>query len=299
MPVRGERDDRRPRSLQRALTAGDHGFASVDLAQQIVQVGRNDFDDFLLPRFGRGNARGLENGLFSPLGIAPAKLREAADIRGGVEERLALVRVRRTRLLLLCGIGAGRRLRRAAADADLHRRRRADVGARRHRRDVTGVEDERAGAGRTRAGRRNIRGDRNRRRENVLHDPPHRRVEAAGRVERQHDELRVVARRARQTAMNILNRRGTDRAVDRQRQDRRRRGDRERRREGENTDEPRDGHGDWAVREVDGKDRAPRPLSSGREKASGSAPGGTRLGRCAIDLRQATARALRRSPPNA
>src|SRR5205814_8731044 len=66
----------------------------------------------------------------------------------------------------------------------------------------------------------------------------------AGRVERQHDELRAVARGARQTAMHVVDGGGANRAIDRQRQDRRCRGGGERRREGENTDEPRDGHGD-------------------------------------------------------
>jgi hypothetical protein len=58
------------------------------------------------------------------------------------------------------------------------------------------------------------------RREDVLDDPAHRRVEPAGRVERQYDELRVRINGARQSALHVLGGRRTDDAGHVQRNDR-------------------------------------------------------------------------------
>ena len=71
-------------------------------------------------------------------------------------------------------------------------RRRADVGLRRHRRQVGRHRDHGARRVRARARRRDVDDDRHRRGEEALHDPPHRGSQTARRVEDEHHR-RVVA----------------------------------------------------------------------------------------------------------
>ena len=121
-----------------------------------------------------------------------------------------------------CRPGRGLRARSRHRHADLDRRRGAQVGCRRHRRDVRGVEDVGAGARGPGALRRHEGGDRHRRGQDVLDDRAHRRVEPARGVHLQHDELCVLVRRPFQRAGDVLCRRRTDGAIDAQHDHRRR-----------------------------------------------------------------------------
>ena len=219
-----DRDGRRARELQHTLPARDRDLPAVELLQQVLLIGGDDVDDFLLLRFRRRQARRFGDRLFAPFGIAAAQLREAADVSGRVLHRLALVRIRRRRLLV---VRLGRRG--GGREADRHRRCRAEVRAGRHCGDMARIQDERAGARRARTRRRDVRNDRHRRRENVLHDSAHRRVESAWRIERQHDELRVVLCGAGKPALQVFAGSGADDAGDVQRDDRCGRGGKRRR----------------------------------------------------------------------
>ena len=155
--------------------------------------------------------------------VAAAQLRQAADVGGGVVDALGGLRV-----VARCGCrcraaGPAGWLRAASRHrhADLDRRRGAQVGCRRHRRDVRGVQDVGAGARGPGALRRHEDGDRRRRGQDVLDDRAHRRVEPAGGVHLQHDELCVLVRRPFQRAGDVLCRRRTDGAIDAQHDHRR------------------------------------------------------------------------------
>jgi hypothetical protein len=107
------------------------------------------------------------------------------------------------------GIAAGQR-----QAADLHRRRRAEVGAGRHHGEVAGVEDVGAGAGRPCAGGRHVGGDGDGRGEDAADHRAHRIAEAAGRVHAQDDEARAAFLGGLEGVFHQLDGGGSDGAVD-------------------------------------------------------------------------------------
>ncbi|MCY1478689.1 hypothetical protein D9M68_121160 [compost metagenome] len=120
------------------------------------------------------------------------------------------------------GLGAGQGLGLLRpANADLHRGGRAQVGARRHRRDMAGVEDVGAGTGRARAAGIDIAGHRHRRGQDGLDDLAHRRVQPARGVHFQHHQLGAARARAFHAAQDKAGAGGADRTLERNHVDRR------------------------------------------------------------------------------
>ncbi|MCY1430384.1 hypothetical protein D9M71_463320 [compost metagenome] len=153
---------------------------------------------FLSMRIGGREADGFAYRTLGPLGIAPTHLRQAANVGGGVIDLFAgegfLVAGLLGLVVLLRVLVAARlvALRLAGHAADLHRRRRPQVGARCHGGEMAGVEDVGAGAGRPRAAGGDEAGYRHRAGEDRLDDAAHGGIEAAGRVDLQHHQLRLV-----------------------------------------------------------------------------------------------------------
>ena len=114
--------------------------------------------------------------------------------------------------LVAFGVASGHGQRRSAAD--LHRRRGAEVGPRRHRRDVAGVEDVGPGAGGAGAARRDVSDDGDGRGDDVLDDLSHRGGKPAGRVHVQEDDGGVALPRLGEAALDIVGGGGTDGALD-------------------------------------------------------------------------------------
>ncbi|CAM8771491.1 hypothetical protein NCM_02083 [Burkholderia pseudomallei] len=223
-PVGLERLERRLRGVEPVRARGGDDRAAVELRGEIGRVVREQVDHVLCERVVRGQAHRLAHRALRPFGVAPAQLREAADVSGRVVQRLAgfgRFRIGRTRA---SGPGRAGRLasparRRLAADAELHGRRRAEVRAGRHRRHVACIDDIGAGARRACAARRDERGDGHARGDDRLDDLPHRGVEAAGRVELDDRERRVLARGALEAADDEIGARRADRARDRDHDD--------------------------------------------------------------------------------
>ena len=82
-----------------------------------------------------------------------------------------------------------------SSPVEVDRARRADVGLRRHRRDVGGLGDEGAGRGRAGAVGRDVDDDRHRRLDDVLDDLAHRALEPARGVEADDRQRRVLVGR--------------------------------------------------------------------------------------------------------
>jgi hypothetical protein len=220
-PVGRQRDhgDVRRGQLHAAAGAGiSHGDDSaVELAQQVVQVDGNEVDDLAGERIARRQADRLAHRLLGPGDVAAAQLGQAADVGGGVVDALGSQRVvpRRGACRRRAAGPAGRlRAPSGHRHADLDRRRGAQVGRRRHRRDVRGIQDVGAGARGPGALRRHEGGDRHRRGQDVFDDHAHRGVEPARGVHLQDDELGVLLHRPFQGAGDVLCRRRTDGAID-------------------------------------------------------------------------------------
>ena len=73
------------------LSDGDD--ATVELAQQVVQVDGDEVDDLARERVARRQADRLAHRLLGPRGVAAAQLRQAADVGGGVVDALGRLRV--------------------------------------------------------------------------------------------------------------------------------------------------------------------------------------------------------------
>ena len=84
------------------------------------------------------------------------------------------------------------------------RRRRADVGLRRHRRQVGRHRDHGASGVCARAGRRDVDDHRHRRGEEALHDPSHRGSQTAGRVQDEHHRCVVAILGAIDLVLDVL-----------------------------------------------------------------------------------------------
>ncbi len=203
-------------------------------------------DDVQLQGLVGTQADRLADGLLGPFGVSRAQLGEAADVGRGVVDLLERHRVglgcRGGRTLARLDVLARRppvRFAVGRAQADLDRRGRAQVGARRHRGDVAGVQDVGAGAGGAGAARRDVRRHRHGRGEDRLDDLAHRRVQPARRVELEHHQTGSVLGGALQAAQEIVGRGRGDRAVDRQHRDpRRARASRQRQQKQQQEQEP-------------------------------------------------------------
>ena len=213
---------------------GVHGIAdfnlpAVQFLEQHRQVRHHQVDDVLFQGRARPQVVAVAHGLFGPVDIAPAQLRQALQVShrivdhlaghgiGRRRRRLAPGRLLRLRIAVFGALGAvlafltvlralpvfrrGRRPERRRRPGRLllrrnaHRRRRADIGGRRHGRDVAGIGDIGARAGRPRTARRYIGNHRNLRCENGLDQVAHRLVEPARRIHADHQRLGI--RRAR------------------------------------------------------------------------------------------------------
>jgi len=194
--------------------------AAVELRQQGRHVGGDDLDHVQLQGFVGGQADRFAHGALGPVGVAAAQLGQAAQVGGGIVDLLAghgrsgggpacrrRLRLRPFRLL-------GR-----TAEADFDRRRRAQVGAGRHRRDVAGVQDISAGAGGAGAARGHVGRHRQRRGQDRLDGTAHQGVEAAGRVHFKYQELVALGGRALDAAHDVVGAGRADRAVDGQQAD--------------------------------------------------------------------------------
>ena len=132
-------------------------LATVELGQKRGQVFGDEIDDAGLQCLGRRQAGGFDHRLLGELEITSAQFGEATQIGSGIVDRLAFHRAAGLRFgglfLPLLAAGFRGRLRPAVAawrHADGHRRRRAEIGRRRHRGDVAGIEDVGAGTRRAR-----------------------------------------------------------------------------------------------------------------------------------------------------
>ena len=143
----------------------DH--APIYLPEQFGLVACDEVDDVRLQCGIGGKAGGLPHRLLRPIGIASAQLGKTADQGDGVVRRLRRHGILGLRLLVAAVLlflialvrGSVRQTRQRAAN--LHRRRRSEIGARRHCRDMRGVEDIGSGAGRMGSGGRNVTDDGN------------------------------------------------------------------------------------------------------------------------------------------
>ncbi len=85
-----------PASASVSLPAGKVHRAAVDLLEQVVHIGRDDFDHTAAQRFVGRQAAGLQHRLLGEFGIAAAQLRQAADVGCGIVDRLFAHRIGRT-----------------------------------------------------------------------------------------------------------------------------------------------------------------------------------------------------------
>ncbi len=144
---------------------------AVDLVQQGGEVGGDEVDDVHLERLLRSEVGRLPDGALRPVPVAPVRLGKLARVGSGIVDHLAP------------------QVAGDLASADGHRGGGADVRVRRHRGDVGGKRDERAGGGGPRAGRRDVDDHGDVRLELLLDDLAHGGVEAAGGVEQDHDRV--------------------------------------------------------------------------------------------------------------
>ena len=98
--------------------------------------------------------------------------------------------------------------------AERDRGRGADVRLRRHRGDVGGHRDHRAGGVGARAGRRDVQDHRNRRSEEALDDPAHRGGEPSRRVEDDDDRVELLVLGTIDRVLDVLLRDGVDVVVE-------------------------------------------------------------------------------------
>ena len=73
--------------------------AAIELGHQIRYVSGDDVDHLLCQRFVRREAHCFAHRAFRPIAIAPAQLRETADIGGGVMHLLLGHRILRVRIV--------------------------------------------------------------------------------------------------------------------------------------------------------------------------------------------------------
>ena len=189
-------DDRRVLGGERHGTRGRRHRAAVDLGEEVGDVVRLEIDDLHGHRFVHARADALADGVLGPLLVAPSRLRDVDDMR----DRVVL------------GLEAKVALYIAAARVD--RVRRADIRRRRHRGDVAGHRDERAGGSRPRPGRRDEGHDRNACGQKTRRDLVRRVDEPAGRVDHEDDRRGVIGFPVRDHAVDVARGDRIDLAVD-------------------------------------------------------------------------------------
>ena len=114
------------------MATGPHG--PVEEPEQLVNVRRNQIDHPELESFGSGDRDALSNSAFGPLGVSTARLRQTADVSGGVIRDFRFDHLALTRLIA----------------RERHRMSGADIRPGSHDRNVTGhcyEETGRSGAG--------------------------------------------------------------------------------------------------------------------------------------------------------
>ncbi|MNZ88437.1 hypothetical protein D3C78_1073300 [compost metagenome] len=209
-------DNLRAGAAQLDLAAEHLELAPVQHLQEQRQVGGDHVDHLLLQRVLGGQADRFTHCALGPLGIAPVQLRQTPDIGRGIVDLLALegvaIVVGRRLVLLLARLFVG--LGHVRRTADLHRRRRAEIGAGRHRRDVAGIQDVGAGARRPRAARRHVADHRNRTGEDRLDDRAHGGVQPARRVHADHDQRCLLFLGTGDAAHQVVGGGRPDRTVD-------------------------------------------------------------------------------------
>jgi hypothetical protein len=141
--------------------------APVESLQQLDAVAGEQLHDAELECLVRRHRAALAHRVDRELHVAAALFGDRFGVRSGVVDHL---------------------LRQVAA-LEVDRRRGADRGAGRHRGDVGGQSDDRAGRGRARPLRRHVHDDGHARVQERLDDVAHRRVEPAGRVELDQERL--------------------------------------------------------------------------------------------------------------
>ncbi|MNE00187.1 hypothetical protein D3C80_925910 [compost metagenome] len=210
--------------MQLYRLAGGFEAGAVELAEQIRQVVGDAIDDLQAQGVIGRQADRFAYRLFRPIGVASTQLRQAANVGSGVVDLLAGQGVLFTvRCLFIAGGRSGRSgrvLGRARQAADLHRRGRAEVGARGHHGDMAGVEDIGTGAGRPGATGGDESGYRHGAGENHLDDCAHRAVEPAGGIEADHHQLRLLRLGLLQAAHQIVGTGRADSVIDTQNQHR-------------------------------------------------------------------------------
>ena len=207
------------------LAALELHFPAVEFFQKLRQVGSHEVGDVGLHRLLGRNRRRLAHCLLGPSNVAPAQLREASYVSDGVVQRLLVharllgfgffllalgvfflfFLLRRGRFVGPAGIGHA---------ADTHRRGRADVGRRRHRRNVRREQDVGAGGCGARARGRHVHHHRHGRGEDVLDDDAHGGVEPAGGIHLQDHERGVGILGLGEPAVHVIRGRRTDSTAD-------------------------------------------------------------------------------------
>ena len=215
-PVRLHPDHCGPGGGEFVRAGEDRDLAAVQLSEQFRQVHRHQVDHLLFQGLSRTQAGRLGDRAHGEIHVAAAQLRQAADVGSGVLHRLGAHGVLFLGFFRL-RVRLGARPR--AADADGNRRGRAQVGGRGHGRDVAGIEDVGAGAGRAGALRGDKGGHRHGRGEDVLDHRPHGGVEPAGRVHLDDHQAGAGLGRPLETSMQVVRGGRADGAVNAEHED--------------------------------------------------------------------------------
>ena len=203
------------------LAACNLDRATIDLPEQFGLVARDEVDHIRLQRGIGGKAGGLPHRFLRPIGIAAAHLGKAADQGDGVVRRLRCHCILRLRLLVaavllfLIALVRGSLRQTGQRAANLHRRRCSEIGARRHGRDMRGVEDIGSGAGRMGSGGRDVTDNGNAGRQHVCDNLAHAGRETARRIQTQNDDLGMSFACLGQGVFHVTGRCRPDRSFDR------------------------------------------------------------------------------------
>ena len=157
--------------------AGKIDRPAVEVHQKLLQILRHDVDDVLRQRFRRRIRPRPRDRVLQRLHVAPPLLRDAPQKRRRIVRRLRFYRLRKI------------------LPRHIHRRRRPDVRAVRHRRDMPRRRNERPRRRRMSPRRRNVHDDGDRRIQDSLHHAPSRVVQPARRIQPYHHEPRASRRR--------------------------------------------------------------------------------------------------------
>ena len=169
---------------------------AVDLLEQRRDVRGDHVDDAELERLAGAVVRGRPHHCLGGLLVATVLARQLADVRGSIVDHLPPK--------VLTQVLAGGR----------DRRRRPDVGLRRHREDVRRLSDHGTGGVGARAGGRDVDHDRDLEREHRLDDLAHRGAEPARRVHLDDDRGGALVRGLLHRVLEELLRDGVDVVVE-------------------------------------------------------------------------------------